>query len=83
MMTRLRPFVAGTVYLRHDRAGCVECEQKGCLNLPAVQQGPKADLGTRSKNRKDYQKVRIAPRPWNRGLHFIFLWGKSEDVLQY
>ena len=51
--------------------------KRAILNLCSHQQGSEADLGTRSKDRKDNQNVPIAPRSWNRGFAFIFLWRKS------
>ena len=43
------------------RAGCMEREQKGHLNLCSHQQKSEADLGTKSKDRKNNQNVSIAP----------------------
>ena len=37
---------------------------------------------SRSKGRKDNRNVPAAPRPCNRGFHFVFLWRQSKDVLR-
>ena len=80
---KILSFCGGIALLRYvmTEQDVWNANKRAIAQLCSWQQRSEADLGKRSKDRKDNQNVPIAPRSRNRGLAFVFLWRKTKDAL--
>ena len=76
-------FCGGTPFYVMSEQDVWNANKRAILTYAPGQQRFEADLGERSKDRKNNQNVPIAPRSRNRRFAFVFLWRNNKDVFMY